>query len=127
VGLTNFGFTRWVGVDLRQWWHYDRKRLAGDIGWGFLGFILCFFVNIGFVLLASGFGLLPQEAVTAQPARLSFLDWFLNLFFGFAIASFQEETIFRGFLMDALQQRFGLAWNVIIQGLFPRTHRISAP
>ncbi|HSK87699.1 MAG TPA: CPBP family intramembrane glutamic endopeptidase, partial [Anaerolineales bacterium] len=117
VGLTYFGFTRWVGVDLRRWWKLERKRLPGDIGWGLLGFILAFLINIGFVLLASKFGLIPQEAAMTQATQPTLADWLLNLFFGFAIAGFQEETIVRGFLMDALAHRFNLIWSMIIQAL----------
>ncbi|HSL45351.1 MAG TPA: type II CAAX endopeptidase family protein [Anaerolineales bacterium] len=117
IGLTYFGFTRWVGVDLSQWWNFDKKRLPGDIGWGLLGFTLAFVVNIGFVLLASQLGLIPPAATASQPAQLGLWDWLLNLFFGFAIAGFQEETIFRGFLMDALHERFGSTGSVLIQSL----------
>jgi hypothetical protein len=39
VGLVYFGFSRWVGVDLRKWWHFDKRRLLGDIGWGIVGFL----------------------------------------------------------------------------------------
>lgn len=117
VGLTYLGFTRWAGVDLKCWWNFDNKRLPGDIAWGFLGFILAFVVNIGFVLLASRFGLIPPAVPASPPVQLSLVDWVLNLFFGFAIAGFQEETIFRGFLMDVLYERFGSVGSVILQAV----------
>lgn len=117
VGLTYFGFTHWIGVDLGQWWRFDRRHLLGDIGWGTLGFILGFVANFGVILFASQFGLIPQEIAPTQPAQPTSVDWLLNLFFGFAIAGFQEETIFRGFLMDALQERFGTVRSVFLQAL----------
>jgi membrane protease YdiL (CAAX protease family) len=62
-------------------------------------------------------GLIPQEAASAQPVQLTLTDWLSNVFFGFAIASFQEETIFRGFLFDVLHERFNTFWSVIFQAL----------
>lgn len=117
VGLTYFGFTRWVGVDISLWWSFNKKRLWGDIGWGVLGFIAGFIVNMAFALLALQIGLIPQEAVVSQPSQSPLVDWVLSVFFGFAIAAFQEETIFRGFLMEVLQKRFSVVWSVILQAL----------
>lgn len=117
VGLTYFGFTRWVGVDIWQWWGFNKKRLWGDIGWGVLGFLVGFFINIAFALLALQIGLIPQEAVASQPMQSPLMDWGLSVFFGFAIAAFQEETLFRGFLMEALQKRFSIVWSLLLQAL----------
>jgi membrane protease YdiL (CAAX protease family) len=117
VGLVYFGFSRWVGVDLRKWWQFDKRRLPGDIGWGVVGFLLGFFINVGVIIFSSQMGLIPQEVTSAQPVQLTLIDWLSNIFFGFAIASFQEETIFRGFLFDALHERFNTFWSVIFQAL----------
>ena len=46
VGLVNFGFTKCVGIDLRRWWVFDRKRIAGDVIWGFPGFFLISFLSM---------------------------------------------------------------------------------
>jgi membrane protease YdiL (CAAX protease family) len=45
------------------------------------------------------------------------------LFFGLAIAGFQEETIFRGFLQRVLTERFGI-WpgNILQAAAFSVAH-----
>lgn len=37
VGLTYFGFTRWVGVDISLWWSFNKKRLWGILAGAFWG------------------------------------------------------------------------------------------
>jgi membrane protease YdiL (CAAX protease family) len=39
----------------------------------------------------------------------------LGLFFGFAIAAFQEETLFRGFLQRLLEERYGRLLAIVGQ------------
>jgi len=45
--------------------------------------------------------------VTAGAASGFVVNLLLGWFFGFAIAAFQEETLFRGFLQGLLQERYG--------------------
>jgi len=127
VGLIYLGFTKWVGIDLSKWW-FKRKRIRGDIGWGLVGLIfagIIFIVSVvvAFVLL----GLRP-EALEAEKSQLPPLHlvpvWLiLHLFFGFAIAAFQEETLFRGFWQIIFTERFG-NWpgNILQAALFSLAH-----
>lgn len=122
LGLVYVGFSRWVGVDLKKWW-YNRQKLAGDIGWGVLGFIIVQILNlvIGFALLMLFFPL--AEMITPATIPSSAGEILLMLFFGFAIASFQEETMFRGFLQNVLTERTG-KWqgNILQAAIFSIAH-----
>ncbi|MFC5369052.1 CPBP family intramembrane glutamic endopeptidase [Salinirubrum litoreum] len=116
VGLVYLGFTRWVGVDLRAWW-VDRGRLRGDLGWGVLGVVAVLVATVGGTLAltlafpdlasAGGTGAAPAPTVAAEAASGLAVNLLLGWFFGFAIAAFQEETLFRGFLQGLLQERYG--------------------
>lgn len=124
VGLVYLGFTRWVGVDLASWW-VDRDRLRGDLLWGVVGIIGVLAVTVaGAIGLSMVFpGLTPAgeaEATTAAPITSgAAIGWAVNLlfgwFFGFAIAAFQEETLFRGFLQPFLQERYGRVLGIVGQ------------
>jgi len=111
VGLVYVGFTRWVGVDLVSWW-VDRNHLLRDLLWGGFGFIVALVVTLGMTL---GFQTLigpppgdPPVATAPSPTGTLLL-----LIFGFAVAAFQEETLFRGFLQPALSDRIG-AWPAVV-------------
>jgi membrane protease YdiL (CAAX protease family) len=126
VGLVYLGFTRWVGVDLRAWW-LDRQRLRGDLVWGVVGIIAVLVATlVGVLLLTALFpelstvddaGAAPVPTVTNGESQVSggvetlLLGWF----FGFAIAAFQEETLFRGFLQRLLQDRYGRVTGIVGQ------------
>jgi membrane protease YdiL (CAAX protease family) len=107
VGLVYFGFSRWVGIDLDQWWRFDRKRLLGDGGWGLAGYLAGMVLALVIVIPVAQLGLVPESVMNNQAGSPSLGGWLLGLFFGFAIAGFQEETIFRGFLQGVLTDRFG--------------------
>lgn len=126
VGLIYVGFTRWVGVDLRQWW-FNRKTLWGDIGWGFVGLLI-----IGVLVIASlaTFWLLGLDSDELRapegeppPLHLIPVKLLLGWFFGFAIAAFQEETLFRGFWQRIFTEKYG-NWpaNILQAALFSIAH-----
>jgi membrane protease YdiL (CAAX protease family) len=115
VGLVYFGFTRWVGIDLRQWWRFERRRLLGDAGWGLLGYLGGMVLTLVLVIPVVQLGLVPDNVMNNQPTSPSLGGWILGLFFGFAIAGFQEETLFRGFLQGVLTERFGRRTGNILQ------------
>ena len=125
VGLVYFGFNKWAGVDLKAWW-FKRGNILGDIIWG-VGTI----IGMGILLIGVGvvmwvFDLMPPSLIARQEGiSLSQIpiDLLLGWFFGFAIASFEEETIFRGFLLDVIGRKFG-EWgsNLLQAAIFSVAH-----
>ncbi len=126
VGLVYFGFSRWVGIDLRKLW-FDRRTVWGDIRWGLLALPVVGLLLGGSAMLRPILGLTLEDFGIAppDPSVLHLLPVMLaqGLFFGFAIAAFQEETLFRGFLQGILTERFG-NWrgNFLQAGLFAAAH-----
>jgi len=132
VGLVYLGFTRWVGIDLREWW-FDRRRLRGDLLWGVAGIVLVLAATLGGTLALTALfpelasvgaaGAAPSSTVTAGAASGFAINLLLGWFFGFAIAAFQEETLFRGFLQGLLQERYGRSVAIVGQAaIFALAH-----
>ncbi len=130
VGLVYFGFRRWVGIDLKSWW-VKPGQIAGDIKWGvaalLLGGILLLGVMLGlyfFNLIPPNLMAVPQEDSSLEQSLAQIpIDLLLGWFFGFAIAAFTEETIFRGFIMQALAQKVDhRIANLLQAALFAITH-----
>lgn len=118
VGLVYLGFTRWVRVDLGQWWRVDRKKVLRDVGWGIVGLAISFVIISIFSAAEVALGQVPPQ--TSQPSLAEIL---MMLFFGFAIAGFQEETIFRGFMQRVFTEKYGRWRGNIIQGaIFSLAH-----
>jgi membrane protease YdiL (CAAX protease family) len=126
VGLVYLGFTRWVGVDLQAWW-LNRRQFGGDLRWGLVGVVLVFAVTIGGTLALTALvpGLAPTgeagaatapDATTGTTTGLG-VNLLLGLFFGLAIAAFQEETLFRGFLQGLLRERYGRVTAIVGQSV----------
>jgi len=113
VGLVYIGFTKWVGIELKKLW-YDREKFLIDICWGILGFIIAFVSLFIIAIIASMLGFIPIEITAIQLLPIQYL---LSLFFGFAIAAFQEETIFRGFLQNIFTERFGNWYGNVLQAI----------
>lgn len=89
-------------MDLKSWW-IDPEELRGDLLWGVVGFVIVFVVGGGFaIVLMLGLGMEPPEQVPPSAVGVA-----LILVFGFAVRAFQEETLFRGFLQTAFENRFG--------------------
>jgi membrane protease YdiL (CAAX protease family) len=132
VGLVYLGFTRWVGIDLREWW-FDRRQLRGDLLWGVAGIVLVLAVTLGGTLVLTALfpeltsvgaaGAAPSPTVTAGAATGFAVNLLLGWFFGFAIAAFEEETLFRGFLQGLLQERYGRVVAIVGQAaIFALAH-----
>jgi membrane protease YdiL (CAAX protease family) len=121
VGLVYLGFTRWVCVDIVSWW-VDREHLFRDIAWGVAGFVLALVVTAAIAIgFQSLLGPRPPNAPVAEAPSLA--GTLLLLVFGFAVASFQEETLFRGFLQTELADRYGEWPAVVVQaGAFSVAH-----
>jgi membrane protease YdiL (CAAX protease family) len=115
VGLVYVGFTRWVGVDVVAWW-IDRDTLLRDASWGIVGFVVALGVTLGVTI---GFQALvgPPPGTHSVSSGPSAVGTLLLLVFGFAVAAFQEETLFRGFLQPALGDRIGENPAVVVQAI----------
>lgn len=61
--------------------------------------------------------------VPTQNSQFSVAEILMILFFGFAVASFQEETIFRGFIQRVFTEKYG-KWrgNIIQSAIFSLSH-----
>jgi membrane protease YdiL (CAAX protease family) len=126
VGLVYLGFTRWVGVDLRMWW-VSPSQLRGDLVWGVVGVVAVLVVTVTSVLAVTALvpglspvgdaGAAPEPSVVApgEQATGVVVNLLLGWFFGFAIAAFQEETLFRGFLQSLLSERYGRLTAIVGQ------------
>lgn len=115
VGLVYLGFTRWVGVELADWW-VERERLRGDVLWGLAGFVVALAgTALTVVVLGPLLGTIQGEPPAVAAPTLT--GTLLQLAFGFAVASFQEETLFRGFLQPVLAERVGARPAVLLQAV----------
>ena len=124
VGLVYLGFTRWVGVDLWSWW-FNRRQLRGDLLWGVIGIVGVLAATVGGVLAltalvpglapVAGAGAAPAPTVTQGEAAGFVVNLLLGWFFGFAIAAFQEETLFRGFFQNLLEEQYGRVVAIVGQ------------
>ena len=85
-----------------------------DIIWGIFGFLTCFTSTSAIMLSALNYGFTSQNTTSNT---VTVASYFQSLFFGFAIASFQEETIFRGFLFHAFKERFRQWRSNLLQAL----------
>jgi len=135
IGLVYFGFTRWVGVDIKSWW-LRPGQITGDFKWGvttiILGGVLFLGVALGLYflnLIPPNLMAAPQDDVPIEQTLAQIpVDLLLGWFFGFAIAAFTEETIFRGFIMEFLADKANpLVANLIQAVLFSISHIGMAP
>jgi hypothetical protein len=68
VGLVYLGFTKWIGIDLKQRWWFDRKRILGDVGWGTLGFFIAMVSAVAVLTPIMKLGLVPASVMQNQPS-----------------------------------------------------------
>lgn len=130
VGLVYFGFTYWAGIDIKSWW-LRSGQISQDIKWGFIALIVCGIIFLGTLFVLYLFNLIPpslmtgtqeNEAVEQTLAKLP-VDLVLGWFFGFTIAAFTEETIFRGFIMGVIADKVNPHISNILQSvLFSTSH-----
>ncbi|HKJ58582.1 MAG TPA: CPBP family intramembrane glutamic endopeptidase, partial [Halobacteriales archaeon] len=94
----------------------DREHLRGDVLWGILGFVVVMVANVALVLSFQALvGPLPGGATVGNAPTL--VGTLLSVVFGLAVASFQEEKLFRGFLQTALEERVGEWPAVVLQAV----------
>jgi membrane protease YdiL (CAAX protease family) len=118
-----------VGADLRRW-RFHRQRPAGDLLRGVASIVLVLAVTLGGALALTALfpglgeaGADPSPTVATDAASGFAVNRLLGWFFGFAIAAFQEETLFRGFLQTHIQERYGrLVANVGQAGVVTLAH-----
>lgn len=119
VGLVYFGFVKWAGIDIREWWFKKEKvlRIVGHVLIGVLSIVLLFILNMIIGLVVTKLSPMPVEALQATQLSADALGSKLWLFVlvNFMTASFQEETIFRGFLQDVFTQKFGSGKAILLQ------------
>jgi membrane protease YdiL (CAAX protease family) len=117
-------------VDLKSWW-VRSGRIWGDIKWAVIALVLGGITFLGAILGLYFLGLVPPDlmATTAEDVPLEQtlaqipVDLVLGWFFGFAIAAFTEETIFRGFILGQFAEKLHPGWaNVLQAALFSLSH-----
>ena len=117
VGIVALGLGLWARIDLRRLWLGVGVK-AKDILIGVLTG-----VGLTVLLLAGAFVIKASGAAPAQPASPDTSHLLTNmiftigsgLFFAAFIASFCEETLFRGFLQSVLRERLRPLSAVVIQ------------
>jgi membrane protease YdiL (CAAX protease family) len=129
VGLVGFGASRWAGIDLVRLWRGD-GRVGRDLLAAVAGLAAIAIVGGASALAMSKLGLLQMPvAPPSPPSAGSVAGQALGgLFFGFFIASFSEETLFRGVLQTGLRSRLP-AWAAIAlqAALFSVSHVALEP
>ncbi len=123
VLLVGFGFKFILKINLKELW-FKKGKVLGDIGWAFLAIIALFIISGFFSFIAQLLGLsLPDTTDAELNMGQILINFLLGLFFGFLIASFPEETLFRGFLQRLLTEKKGKWFALFIQALlFSITH-----
>ncbi|MBD3341701.1 MAG: CPBP family intramembrane metalloprotease [Candidatus Lokiarchaeota archaeon] len=114
IGLVYLGFSKWIKVDLKSWW-YNKKGLKKNLLWGILGTIVSYVVMVLVLILFAP--VLEESPISNQGEQLNVFTILNGLFFGFAIASFQEESIFRGFFQKLFTEKYGKWKAIIIQAV----------
>jgi len=123
VGIVGGGLFGLAGVSWdRLGWR--KERLLRHIGRGILAAIVIGIITMVGALVAVGFlGLERPETAAAGPQQFSLVGGLMTVFFGFFIASWQEENLFRGYLQPLLIERLGLWPGIIAQAaLFSLAH-----
>ncbi len=116
VILIGFGFEYGLKINLKKLW-IKKGKIAGDIGWGLLALIVLLIVSGFFSFIGGILGLVPPTIETEFNPIQILTDLLLGLFFGFFIASFTEETLFRGFLQKLLLQKIKPRYANLCQAL----------
>lgn len=122
VGLIGGGLFGLAGVSWeRLGWRRD--RLVREIGRGILGAMaIGIFTGVGAILAVKFSGLAPPE-MGAEAAQFNWVEIVMSVLFGFFIASWMEENLYRGYLQPLLIARLGLWPGIIVQGaLFSVAH-----
>jgi membrane protease YdiL (CAAX protease family) len=121
LGLVAGGIVGLGGVGWREL-GWRRKGLLKAIGLGVLGAVGLFVLQLVYMLAVIAlFG--PPPGGIPAPEPLSLGGYLASLVWGFAIASWQEENLFRGYLQPLLIARLGTWGGIAAQAaLFGVAH-----
>lgn len=121
VGLVAGGVVRLGGVSWRDL-GWRRTGLLKAVGLGVLGAVGIFVIQLIYTLgMIALFGPPPGGIPTPEPISLA--GFMASLVWGFAIASWQEENLFRGYLQPLLIARLGTVGGIVAQAaLFSVAH-----
>jgi membrane protease YdiL (CAAX protease family) len=121
-GLFGLGGVSWERLGWR------RDRLGWEIVRGLLAAVLLGLMTVVFAIIAGSLlGLKPPVRDPTQPI-FSLVGTAMSVFFGFFVASWQEECLFRGYLQPLFIERWGLWPGVLVQAsLFSIAHIGWAP
>ena len=122
VGLIGGGLFGLAGVSWeRLGWRRD--RLGWEIVRGLLALVVLGVMLVVFAIIAGRFlGLKPPVRDPTQPV-FSLVGTAMSVFFGFFIASWMEENLFRGYLQPLFVERCGLWPGILAQAaLFSVAH-----
>lgn len=122
VGLIGGGLFGLGGAS----WHrlgWCRDRLGWEVVRGLLAALVLGLIMVASALFAARFlGLKPPPTEAIEPAPL-LVSYVMSVFFGFFIASWQEENVYRGYLQPLFVARWGF-WpgNAAQAALFSLAH-----
>jgi len=116
-GLFGLAGTSWQGLGWR------RERLGREIVRGLLAAILLGLITLAFAVIGTRLlGLKPPQPA-AGAATVSAASVLLSVAFGFLVASWSEENVFRGYLQPLFISRYGLGPGIVLQAaLFSVAH-----
>ncbi len=116
-GLFGLAGASWEGLGWR------RQDLAREIVRGLLAAMVLGLVTLVFAFIGTRFlGLKPSQPAATQ-STVTAGSVLLSVVFGFLVASWSEENLFRGFLQPLFASRWGLAPAIMLQAaLFSLAH-----
>jgi len=116
-GLFGLAGATWESLGWR------RRRWGWEIGRGLLAALVIGLIALVFAVVGARLLGLKSPAPTAGAPTVSGLGVLLSVAFGFLVASWSEENLFRGYLQPLLVSRWGLGPGILVQAaLFSLAH-----
>jgi membrane protease YdiL (CAAX protease family) len=122
VGIVGGGLFGLAGVSWEEL-GWRRQRLAREVGRGLLGALILALITGVFAFVGMKFlGLKPPPSA-ATASGVTAVGLLMSVSFGFLIAAWSEENVFRGYLQPLLAARYGLLSAILLQAaLFSLAH-----